>query len=265
MIYDHTREEYKVRRQLIGAGKWNGAYYYSREIVRNIIPRIETGRNWITLNVPGMGRDHSIVFVHNNIKPETYAWLKQYRDLILVCGVPETCEKVKHIGKTLYLPLSVDVKEVERFKAEKTKEAAFAGRAAKLMTADIPEKVDIITGKPRGFMLEELARYKRVYAVGRTAIEAKILGCEVMPYDPRYPDPERWQILDNKEAAAMLQLELDKIDRPWLVKTPVLTKTELPSTKATKAELLEYCELAGVEADNKMTKANIWERIKLKG
>ena len=60
-----------------------------------------------------------------------------------------------------------------------------------------------------------MAEYRRVYAVGRCAIEAKCLGCEVLPFDPRYPDPELWQVLDNKDAAAILQKELEKIDGPF--------------------------------------------------
>ena len=61
-------------------------------------------------------------------------------------------------------------------------------------------------------LLAEMAKYKRVYAVGRSAIEAKILGCKVMPYDERFPDPGRWQILDTRDAARMLQNKLNSID-----------------------------------------------------
>ena len=61
-------------------------------------------------------------------------------------------------------------------------------------------------------MLPIMARYRRAYAVGRTAIEARILGCDVLPYDPRFPDPSVWKVVDNREAAAMLQKILDGID-----------------------------------------------------
>ena len=57
-----------------------------------------------------------------------------------------------------------------------------------------------------------MARYKRVYAVGRCAIEAKILGCEVLPYDERFPNPDVWTVLDSKMAAKILQSQLDIID-----------------------------------------------------
>ena len=39
---------------------------------------------------------------------------------------------------------------------------------------------------------------------GRTAIQAKILGCEIGVHDTRYPDPSIWKIVDNKEAAKMV-------------------------------------------------------------
>ena len=57
-----------------------------------------------------------------------------------------------------------------------------------------------------------MAEYETVYAVGRTAIEAKILGCKLKAYDPRFPKVSRWKILDNKKAAKMLQEMLDEID-----------------------------------------------------
>ena len=61
-------------------------------------------------------------------------------------------------------------------------------------------------------LLKEMGKYKQVYAVGRTAIEAKILGCEVLPYDPRFPDPCVWRILDNKDAAKILQDFIDEVE-----------------------------------------------------
>lgn len=57
-----------------------------------------------------------------------------------------------------------------------------------------------------------MANYKEVYAVGRTAIEAKALGCRIRAYDPRFPDTKRWKVVDNLEAAKRLQKEIDKID-----------------------------------------------------
>lgn len=212
MIIDHNHREYKRKWSRSGSNKWNGAYYYSKEIVENIIPLVKTDRNWITVNIPPHGCDHSIVFIHNNKKPENYAWLKRYKDVILVCGVSETVKKVKDYGKAIWLPLSVDVEYVEHFKTEKTKDAAFAGRPSKRSGIQLPEGIDILENMPRGQLLAEMAKYEKIYAVGRTAIEAKILGCKVMTYDPRFPSANRWKILDNADAAKILQEKLDKID-----------------------------------------------------
>lgn len=85
MLIDHNHPLYLKRRALSGDNKWNGAYYYSKEIVDNIIPLVKTDRNWITVNVPDHGYDHSIVFIHNNLYPELYSWLSAHEDLILVC------------------------------------------------------------------------------------------------------------------------------------------------------------------------------------
>lgn len=221
-IINHMHPLYHARWLGSGDNKFNGAYYYSIEICNNIIPNVNTDRNWITINIPiqnnvpqfgaGCGCNHSIVFIHNNMHPEYYDWLKKYDDLVLVCGVPETCEKVAHLGTPIYLPLSVDVAEIKRFKKEKTKESAYVGRRVKRNNLSFAEPVDYIEGIPREELLSTMAEYKKVYAVGRTAIEARVLGCEIGVYDPRFTDSTVWQILDNSDAVRILQEELDKID-----------------------------------------------------
>lgn len=212
MIIDHRDPRYRLKWRNAGYNQYNGAYYYSKEIVDNIIPRIRTDRNWITVNVQGAGCDHAIVFIHNNRKPSNYEWLSKYEDLILVCGIPETVDKVKHLGKAIYLPISVDVAYVEKFRRPKTKGAAYVGRPSKKKYGKLPARLDLLEGLRRENLLARMAEYKTVYAVGRCAIEAKILGCELKPYDERFPDVERWKILDNREAAEMLQALLDRID-----------------------------------------------------
>ena len=212
MIIDHNDSKYRERWESSRDNRFNGAYYYSKEIVKNIIPLIKTDRHWVLINTYGDAFDHSIVFIHNNKHPENYNWLERYNDLILVCGVPETCGKVKHLGKAIYLPLSVDVKDVEQYKSEKTEDCAFAGRIVKTKDTRLPDFCHILGGLPREQLLPEIAKYKRICAVGRTAIEARILGCEIVPYDPRFPDPSIWKVLDNKDAARILQEELDEID-----------------------------------------------------
>lgn len=212
-IIDHTIPSYQERWEKSGLDKYNGAYYYSIEIVKNIIPRVNTDRNWVTVNQPGKCLDHSIVFIHNNKYPEHYEWLKDYKDLVLVCGVPSTVEKVKHIADhAIYLPLSIDIEDVMRYQQPKTKDAAFVGRIAKLVKLELPMGCEVLSGFPREQILKQLGAYRTVYAVGRCAIEARALGCEIGVYDPRFPDPSIWQVIDNKEAAKMLQEQLNKID-----------------------------------------------------
>ncbi len=217
MIIDHTHYKYRRRRELLPkAQRHNGAYYYSREIVKNIIPLVETDRNWITINIQGVGADHSIVFIHNNLHPENYDWLKYYgyKDLVLVCGIKETCEKVAHLGTAIYLPLSIDVDYVKQFMAEeRTKKAAFAGRRSKANAEKLPADIDYLCGMKRPQLLAAMAEYKQIYAVGRTAIEARALGCTIKAYDERFPNPRRWKVVDNKDAAKMLQKQLDRIDK----------------------------------------------------
>ena len=213
MIISHAHAEYKKKWTNSGANKYNGAFYYSKEIVENIIPNVETSRNWITVNVPGVGCNHSVVFIHNNLHPSRYEWLKRYDDLILVCGVSETVEKVKRFGRAIYLPLSIDTEYVKQFRVEeKTKEVAFVGRRAKMRRGTFPPGIDYIHGLEREELLPRMAEYKNIFGVGRVALEAKCLGCNVLPYDDRFPDPSVWQVIDNKDAAQMLQRELDKID-----------------------------------------------------
>lgn len=214
MIIDHRHPSYQARLKAAKENKYNGAYYYSREIVKNIIPNVKTDRNWVTINLPNYtgNLDHSIVFIHNNLQPNTYQWLRKYKDLILVCGVPKTMENVQFFGTPIYLPLSVDVGSILKYRTiHKTKEKAFAGRLNKLNNR-VPKDCDILAGFPRYKLLKEMSKYKKIYAVGRTAIEAKILDCEIGVYDDRFPDPNFWQIIANEDAAKILQQKLDEID-----------------------------------------------------
>ena len=217
MIVDHNHPKYRRKFEMMKSKKvkncWNGAFYYSKEITKYFIPNIKTDRNWVTLNVPGEAFDHSIIFIHNNLHPQNYDWLKDYKDLILVCGVPETMEKVAHLGTPLYLPLSVDVNYVKKFECTKSKGAAFVGRRPKRKGIAFPPSIDILENLPRTRLLLEMTKYYGVYAVGRTAIEARILNCKILPYDSRFPDPGIWKVVDSMEAVDILQKKLDEIER----------------------------------------------------
>ena len=218
MILDHTEPNYvKKRNSLIGGNKFNGAYYYSREIVRNIIPNVKTDRNWVTVRLADIPiPDHSIVFIHNNRNPNYYEFLREYKDLILVCGLERTVENMQYFGKAIYLPLSIDVEYVKRFRVEeKTKEMAFAGRLikiSKMYHAPVPKECDILTNMSQHRLLQAMADYKKVYCTGRTALQAKVLGCEIGVHDPNFPDPRIWKVIDNRDAAKMLQNILNEID-----------------------------------------------------
>lgn len=212
MIISHNHIQYQAKRGSVGKGRYNGAYFYSKEICKYIIPLVDTSRNWITINIEGVGCDHAIVFIHNNKHPEHYDWLSQYNDLVLVCGVPETCVKVAHLGQAIYVPLSVHVAEVERYKKAKTRDTAYVGRKGKRYGIEFPVGTEFIEGLPRHQFLAKMAQFEKVYAVGRAAIEAKILDCKVLPYDTRFPDPTRWKVLDCSDAAKILQRQLDMID-----------------------------------------------------
>ena len=87
-----------------------------------------------------------------------------------------------------------------------------AGRPGKKKGYDFPEETVYLEGLPREQLLQEMARFETVFAVGRTAIEAKCLGCKLRAYDERFPKVSRWKVFDNKKAAKMLQEKLDEIE-----------------------------------------------------
>lgn len=217
MIIDHNHPDYKAKWKTLGEDKYNGAYYYSKEIVKNIIPNVKTDRNWVTIRLADNKDhpDHAIVFIHNNRNPNYYEYLRNYKDVVLVCGLPSTAENVSFFGKAIYLPLSVDVKEVEKYRVKKkTKKAAYAGRTVKLnyATSSLPKDIDILHNMPQSQLLREMAKYETIYGTGRVAIQAKILRCHVESHDIRFKDASIWKVLDNLEAAKMLQKMLDEID-----------------------------------------------------
>ena len=211
MIIDYRHPAYQMKYRAMWQGRYNGAYYYSKEIRELLIPRIKTDRNWVTINIPGFAADHSIVFIHNNVdSAERYGWLSKYKDLVLVVGVPETAEKVAHLGKTVYLPLPIDEANVALYKRPHDRDVAYAGRGKKFIGKKV--EGDPICDLPREEMLEKMSHYKRIYAVGRTAIEAKILGAEILPYDSRFPSVDIWKVFTYDDAVKLLQEKLDEID-----------------------------------------------------
>ena len=218
MIIDHNDPRYQAVLNKQSAfrkrNRHNGGYYYSTEIVKNIIPFIKTDRNWMTVDLNSVVLDHTIAFVHHNIHSEWYERWKGH-DAILVCGMPETVEKVKDFGHAIYLPMSVDVEYVKQFyQPVKDKEVCFVGRREK-RTAQVPDDIPNLWEIPRSDLLTELAHYKKAYAVDRCAIECNVLGVEVLEYGYDYGvhhGPEFWKVRDNREMVPILQAEIDKID-----------------------------------------------------
>lgn len=209
MIISHRHPAYKAIVKRIGDNKYNGGYYCSRDIVEGIIPRVNTTRNWITVNI-GECLNHSIFFAHNYIRPERYEFLKKYDDVVIVCHHQFVADNLKDYGPTIVIPAFVNVDYVKQFRTKKTRETAFVGRSEVRKGFFIPEDVDYIENLPRPHLLRQMAKYKNVYAIGRTAIEARVLGCNVLTFNPLWPDPDYWQILDVKDAAEILQKELNK-------------------------------------------------------
>ena len=223
MIFDHTHPIYKRARARTGLYKWNGAYYYSIEICERIIPNVVTDRSWITVNIrnPKCGCDHSIVFVHNHrLCPDVYKWLTPFDDIVFVCSEHRDIPKLEQMGrdhgkrwKGIILPLSVNVEEVRQYIRPKTRDVAFVGRTQRQEGQTFPQGTDFICDMPRERLLSKMATYRKIFATDRCAIEGLILGCEILPFDLKHPNPSKWKVLDNVDAAKILQKKLDRIDK----------------------------------------------------
>lgn len=223
-IIDTTDPNYEAYKRVFhpgGKGSHNGAYYYSQEIVKNIIPNVETWRPWDTMGMKFLrSRDHAIVFIHHCRNwDKVYSWLEKYKDQIYVCSTMPTYEWALSRGKkAIFLPLSVDAEYVKQFKTKKTKKACYAGNRwafkRKFENENIPEDVDFPPANlPREELLKFIAEYRELYAIGRCAIEGLYLGCKIKPFYPVYPSATYWKLLSNQNAAVLLQKALDDIER----------------------------------------------------
>lgn len=214
---DHPK--FLERRSKLKAGQYNGAYYYSKEIIENIMPRVKTDRPWDTLGMRAVGTyDHALVFIHHNINMDNvYYWLRGYEDLVLVVSSPYTLNWAKATGyKAIYVPLSIDTEYVSKFKTKKTKDTCYCGNIWSFRKDEIAETIpNDVDFQPRNICREELlkfmAPYKKVYAIGRCALEAQCLGAELLQCYKKF-DLSHWKLVDNKEAAKIMQEQLDKID-----------------------------------------------------
>ena len=208
MIISHLDKDYRPPCE-------NGAHIYSELICKYFVPNIRTERNWVTINV-GKACDNAIVFIHSNLNTiKKYDFLKKYKNLILVCSQLSTCRAVENLGKVIYLPLSIDVDYVKSFANHvHDKEVCYAGRRTKNGCDDLERRrVEFLSDIPHEELLRRMSHYRYVYAVGLTALEAKVLGCNVLPYDSRYPDPSVWKLYDIKQMVPVLQNLIDNIDK----------------------------------------------------
>lgn len=206
MIISHKNKEYKLPCE-------NGAHIYSQLICKYFVPNIITDRNWVTINCE-KAVDNSIVFIHSNLNTDKkYSFLKDYKNLILVCSQKSTCRAVEKFGKTLYLPLSIDLDYIKSFRSnKKDRQCCYAGRKGKCGMDSLPKNIDYLYDISHEELLSRMAHYLYVYAVGLTALEAKALGCNVLPYDQRFPDPSVWVVRDIKQVISEFQKALDDLE-----------------------------------------------------
>lgn len=213
MIIDHTNRFYTNIQP-------NGALIYSMNIVKNIIPNVKTDRNWVTIDCKQC-RNYSIVFIHSNVNLEKYEYLKHYEDLILVTSQKTTQQELKKLGYAdhiIFLPLSIDLDETLKYKVKEPHNrngSCYAGRPNKPDVDSLHLHNDIVflSNLTHADLLRKLNYFKKCYAVGLTAIEAKVMGCEIIPFDRRFPDASVWKIRDGKDMAKELQKKLDRIDK----------------------------------------------------
>lgn len=194
----------------------NGAFWYSKEILERIVPKIKTDRNWVLINAEHNCLDYSIVFIHNNAYPERYEWLKDYKDLILVCSTTKTLETMIEMfpkAHSIFIPLSIDTEYVKKFKAKrKTKKTCYYGRLEKCPTSILEDDSIVKIGDgERDKLLKEVAKFKTVYAIGRCALEALALGADVIAHEGEY-EGMTFKLLDNLDVVPDLQRLLNEID-----------------------------------------------------
>ena len=208
IYFSHESPEYKA----LNLTKTNGAYWYSKELKENILPKIKTKRPFVTVNMQGHCCDDAIVIIHNNLDQSNYEWLKDYKNLICVCSRIETVVKLVEMlpkAHIVYLPMSIDTEYVKKFKAKrKTKNKCYFGRLA-TVPADLPKDVKVLGNHPREELLKDVAKYKTVYATGRCLLEAKCLGCKTINISEQTGIED---IVDNKEAIKLLQQIINEID-----------------------------------------------------
>jgi len=211
---------YKKLHDSLGSAKHNGLYYYAKIIEKYIIPNVETDRPWNTIGIKSCGgKDRMIIFVHNNIQPEKYAWVRRFDDVVIVSSQKKVAERMKLYGHSIYLPLSIKVSDLDQYKVKKKdQDMCYMGNPWAFKKNDIakyvPARAHRFGDMPREELLPIIAHYKIVYATGLCALEARALGCEVRNCSSRVDDiDDMFPLVDVSDAVKMLQKALDKIDK----------------------------------------------------
>ena len=229
IIQDHNTTEYLIAQSTLKSGKFNGAYFYSKEIVESFIPNIKTTYNWQTINHQ-TAPEHTIVFVHSNNALERYDYLLKYNDIILVCSTHNSLNQLKRKGhkKVIYVPLSIDTDYLDNFKNHNKKEGIIATGNQWAFTTEtknyfknnnIKHYYDI----PREELLTLIANAETVYAIGRTAMEAIYLGANVIQPDKEYPVEKYTTYYKQEDAIRILQEEINKYDKFYKVVVGIAT------------------------------------------
>lgn len=220
VIVDTNNANYKSLYDNLGDNsKHNGLYYYAKTIEKYIIPNVQTDRPWNTIGLqPCGGEDRMIVFVHNNLTTDkSYMWLNRFQDVVCVSNVRKSADSVLQYGHSIYLPPSVNVEEVKALAKgiRKNQDACFAGNPWPAYREEIdkyvPPEVHRFGTMPREKFLPIVAHYRKCYAIGCTAVEARALGCEILKRSDTY-DPDDFPLLDTADAAKCLQEALAIID-----------------------------------------------------
>lgn len=216
IIQDHNSYEYLEARSKLKLGKHNGAYYYSKEIVENFIPKIKTDLNWQTINHQ-TAPDNCIVFVHSNNALHRYDYLLNYKNVVLVCSTNHSKDKLISKGhrQVIYVPLSIDTEYLDKFKSE-TKSGEIACGNIWAFTDETKKyfrdnNIIHYHDLQRDELLTLMGKSKRVYAIGRTAMEAIYLGAEVIQPDKEYPVEKYDTYYTQDDAIRIMQEQLDNL------------------------------------------------------
>lgn len=216
IIQDHTTKEYLRARRRLSRGKFNGALFYSKEIVESFIPNIETDYHWQTINHQ-KAPDHCIVFVHSNNALGRYDYLLKYKDIILVCSTNHSVSQLQKRGhkQVIYVPLSIDTDYLDKFKCEQKNGTVACGNVW-AFTQSMKDffrlnKIKHYHDIPRVSLLEIIGKSEKVFAIGRTAMEAIYLGAEVIQPEKEYPVEKYDTYFSQSDAIKIMQKELDKL------------------------------------------------------